>query len=317
MSVIRALVGCLLTGLAGCLGTGAPIIDAGPGDAALEQAALGHVNRDRGAEGLPPLRRDALLTRVARAHARDMAARGYVSHESPSGAGAQARHDRAGGADWRLVAENIAQCGRCAGDRDTADARRLHEGWMASAGHRANILSPGLDAFGYAAATGDDGLYAVQVFAGPGRPQGAEAGARLEPLSPEALSEAALARVNAARDEAGLAPLALSSELGAAVRAVLPRPGDPGFDVQSLGDVANAVPEAERAGLGGIATAHGACGACGADPTTADIRFFVDSWLERPALRARLLDDGATHLGFGLAANGEGRKVALAAVGSR
>jgi len=43
------------------------------------------VNRERSSHDLPPYRFDEALAAVARAHAQDMAARGYWSHVTPEG----------------------------------------------------------------------------------------------------------------------------------------------------------------------------------------------------------------------------------------
>jgi uncharacterized protein YkwD len=43
------------------------------------------VNRERGTYGLSPYRLDEALAAIARAHARDMVARGYSGHVTPEG----------------------------------------------------------------------------------------------------------------------------------------------------------------------------------------------------------------------------------------
>ncbi len=57
------------------------------------------------------------------------------------------------------------------------------------------------------------------------------------------------------------------------------------------------------------------CGGCGKVQTTADARFFLDLWLDDPSNRTRLLEPGATHLGFALRAGGDGRKAAVLVLG--
>jgi uncharacterized protein YkwD len=293
-----------------------PETSASHGFAPLEQASLDLVNAARRDRGLEPMRVDPLLSRIAAAHAADMQARGYYAHESPSGRGVQDRHDRAGGAEWRLIAENIARCSRCTEPPTTDNVREFHDRWMGSPGHRENILSPGLDTFGFGVVHGADGFFLVQNFAGPGMPSGFRSGDSLTPLAPDAQAEDALARVNAARARAGLAPVELSAALSRAIRETLPRRGDRDFDVHGTGSVQQAVPDPQRARWTSIGTIYGACGACGRDPVAADIRFFIAEWLEKPAFQALLLNPEATHLGFGIVANGEGRKVALAALGT-
>jgi hypothetical protein len=54
------------------------------------------------------------------------------------------------------------------------------------------------------------------------------------------------------------------------------------------------------------------CGACGTIPTAADVRFFAQQWLDDPSYQQAVLDNSVTHVGFAIATNGEGMKVALA-----
>lgn len=321
MLALRLLLPVLVLSLAGCIGTGSfrslvavPAPSSDPSSEGLERIALDHVNAARAAAGLAPMRVDPVLSRAARSHAHDMYRRGYYAHVSPSGVGVQQRHDRAGGPEWRLVAENIARCSRCAEPPEAAEIATYHERWMASAGHRANILAPELDAFGFGVAHGDDGTYLVQKFSGPGLPNGLRRGDSLRPLSPEEQAGKALELVNAARARAGVAPLAPSPVLARAVREVMPRRGARHFEA-SVGAVQRAVPAREREQWRGIAGVHGACNGCGGEPDAADVRYFVSDWLERPNTRSVLLDSGATQFGFAVAANGEGRKVALIALG--
>ena len=56
------------------------------------------------------------------------------------------------------------------------------------------------------------------------------------------------------------------------------------------------------------------CGGCGAEPAASDIRFLVQQWLDAPEYREMLLAPHFTHLGFAERVNGQGRKVALAAL---
>jgi uncharacterized protein YkwD len=132
------------------------------GLARLRTAALALANAERAARGLRPLAADPALDRAAEAHAIDMLRRNYFSHVSPEGTRPQTRIRRAGG-HWERTAENIAYCIRC-----SADPERLrtyfHAGWMRSRGHRANILHPRLDRFGFALVERGGTAFAVQVF---------------------------------------------------------------------------------------------------------------------------------------------------------
>lgn len=118
------------------------------------------VNRERRARGLKPLAWDGPLAAVARGHSADMAKRSYFSHDSPEGEDFQARYRAARyrcalrtGNIVHLGAENLAR-GNLYASLTTSNgveyfdwnsegkiARATVAGWMASPGHRANILT--------------------------------------------------------------------------------------------------------------------------------------------------------------------------------
>jgi uncharacterized protein YkwD len=96
-------------------------------------------NRARGARGLPLLREHAKLRKSAEAHSDDMVAGRFFAHDSRSGADISDRILRTGyarGRGWSL-GENIAW-----GTGGLATAAEIQDAWMASPGHRANILRP-------------------------------------------------------------------------------------------------------------------------------------------------------------------------------
>lgn len=103
------------------------------------QAVLKEINNYRSLSGAPPLTLDARLTKAAQAHADDMAAKNYFSHTSLDGRSAGQRITAAG-YTWRTYGENIAM-----GYADWSAALR---GWMNSAGHRRNMLSPSFQHIG-------------------------------------------------------------------------------------------------------------------------------------------------------------------------
>ena len=131
---------------------------------ALRQEALALVNQSRRAEGLPPLRMSGPLDAAAQAHAEDMARRGFFGHRSPEWNDVAARYRASGGGAWRVIAENITQCSGCGATRGQVAA--FHEGWLASPGHRRNILDPRVEAFGFGMASAAGKVYAVQTFVG-------------------------------------------------------------------------------------------------------------------------------------------------------
>ncbi len=116
-------------------------------------------NAERARHGLPPLALDTRLAAAAQAHSADMVHRDFFAHESPDGRQVWDRAVAEGYA-YRKVAENIA-----AGQR-TAD--EVVRGWMASQGHRANILDRDLTQIGVGRAEGGSyGVYWTQVFGTP------------------------------------------------------------------------------------------------------------------------------------------------------
>lgn len=132
-----------------------PAADAG----AYEQQVLALTNAQRTAAGCPALTWNATLASVARAHSQDMAANNYVDHNTLSGVTREQRITAAG-YTYTQMAENIA-----AGQATPAD---VMASWMASAGHKANILNCGLTELGVGyAAGGSYGSYWTQDFGTP------------------------------------------------------------------------------------------------------------------------------------------------------
>lgn len=287
----------------------------------LRALALDLVNEDRRRSNLTPLRPDEALATAAQRHAEDMLARGYLAHESPEGDTVLDRFVAVGGSRWRKVAENIGRCIECGSVPTAEDIRHFHEGWMGSETHRANILDPDLRSFGFGISAAGGSQYAVQTFAGPGGlpiPGGEEEG---RPLPTARRTEAALGLINRERRDEGTPPLTASAPLVQAAEALLERLGDTAGQAvsgQMSGDALfDALPEGQRQSWRELAVIVGVCGGCGLRPTEADLRFFLRRWMENPEYRARLLDARFTHLGFALAADGQGRKTALAVFGRR
>jgi hypothetical protein len=99
----------------------------------FESEVVDLVNVERAAEGLAPLSYDARLAAAARGHSEDMGLQNYFSHTSLDGRTVSDRITDAG-YDWNTYGENIA-----AGQPTPED---VIDSWMASSGHRANILNP-------------------------------------------------------------------------------------------------------------------------------------------------------------------------------
>ena len=108
----------------------------------IERLILKYTNLEREQHNLPPLRYDARISEVARAHSEDMAANGYLHYLH--GAGPIERGKAAGfGCGF---GENIHEHPQRMGDYwlDTEEmARALVRDWMNSPNHRVNILGLG------------------------------------------------------------------------------------------------------------------------------------------------------------------------------
>lgn len=105
---------------------------------------LARVNEVRLSEGLRPLVASPVLDRVSQAHAEDMLARSYVGHRNPEGLGPS---ERAAAGGYRSgIGENIV-AGRFS-------VEQALEAWLASPGHRRNILDPNCREMGLGLAVG-------------------------------------------------------------------------------------------------------------------------------------------------------------------
>lgn len=130
-----------------------PALACPPIPVAEAEVHLAHINAARANAGLAPLALHADLSRMAQAHACDMAGRGYFDHTAPDGTGLMARARGLSG--FCQLAENIAR-----GQQDIPTVMAI---WLRSPGHRANLLDPGLTHVGLGRAPG---AHWVQVFGG-------------------------------------------------------------------------------------------------------------------------------------------------------
>ena len=117
----------------------------------LETKMLQLVNEERTKRGIAPLKADPELTTVARAHSRDMFARGYFAHITPEG---ESPFDRMKDAHIQFLTagENLALA---------HSLSIAHNGLMHSPGHRANILNPAFGRVGIGIL--DGGFYGLMV----------------------------------------------------------------------------------------------------------------------------------------------------------
>ncbi len=134
------LAACGVLTLGGCPSAPAePLWDPhAPYEEDLEQRVFAAVNAERTRRSLLPLKRDRELDRIARAQCDWMRTHERLTHKGRGGGEVESRFDDAG-ISWRRSGENVAR------NRHFPDAvQEAVRGWMASPGHRKNIL---LDAY--------------------------------------------------------------------------------------------------------------------------------------------------------------------------
>lgn len=120
-----------------------------------EQYLFAAANQDRTANQLPPLALSGRLALAARAHAFEMVKHGTISHQFHGEADLATRTGEAG-ARFSLITENVAEA---------PDASKIEDLWMASPGHRANLLDAKVDSVGIAVILDRGEYYAVEDFA--------------------------------------------------------------------------------------------------------------------------------------------------------
>jgi uncharacterized YkwD family protein/spore coat assembly protein SafA len=124
----------------------------------IENEVVRLTNEQRAKYGLPPLKIDWQLARVARYKSADMRDKNYFQHNSPT-YGSPFTMMKNFGISYRSAGENIA-----AGQRTPQE---VVNAWMNSPGHRANILNKGFTHIGVGYAKGGSyGHYWTQMFIG-------------------------------------------------------------------------------------------------------------------------------------------------------
>jgi hypothetical protein len=119
-----------------------------------EQFLFNAANAERVRRGLPALEWDETLYRAAQQHAGEMAARESISHQYP-GEADLAERGRLAGARFTVIAENVGEAW---------SAPVLHDAWMESPDHRANLLDRRVTAIGISVYRRGERLYAVEDF---------------------------------------------------------------------------------------------------------------------------------------------------------
>jgi uncharacterized protein YkwD len=119
-----------------------------------ERELLSALNQERKAHGLPALKSDEALTSAARKHAELMAQQGKVAHQFSGEPGLPERA-RAAGAHFTWLSENVDE---------GPNAEAIHQSFMKSPQHRANILDSDMDSTGIGVAERKGELFAVEDF---------------------------------------------------------------------------------------------------------------------------------------------------------
>lgn len=126
-----------------------------PAPNVAEQLLLSEANKDRAAHNVSTLRRDPMLSQAALFHAYQMAEHADISHGFP-GEPDLSQRGASAGVRFSLITENVAEA---------QDPTIIHDLWMHSTGHRANLLDPSVNVVGIAVVTRNNEVFAVEDFA--------------------------------------------------------------------------------------------------------------------------------------------------------
>lgn len=123
-----------------------PATSAGAANAGAASQFISLTNSLRAGRGLPALQVDGTLTAKAQGWAQYMADNNVLTHSSitsglPSG--------------WRRVGENVGRGG---------DVNSVHNAFVASASHMANLVDPGFTHVGVGVVDTPGGIYVAEVF---------------------------------------------------------------------------------------------------------------------------------------------------------
>lgn len=137
-------------------------------------------NKDRESMGIETLESNFILTQAASMKANHMVENGYFAHNSPDGINPWYWFEKAG-YDFYYAGENLAV--------NFSDSARLHQAWIDSPSHRANIINGNFTQIGIASAQGiykgREATFVVQLF---GRPKEAKLILAEEKEQPEAIA---------------------------------------------------------------------------------------------------------------------------------
>ncbi|EWG09741.1 sporulation protein [Cytobacillus firmus] len=122
---------------------------------AYEKKVLELTNQERAKAGVPALKLDAELSKVAREKSRDMQSKGYFDHNSPT-YGSPFDMMKQFGISYTTAGENIAM--------GQQSPEEVVQAWMNSEGHRKNIMNANFTHLGVGHVA--DGNYWTQMFIG-------------------------------------------------------------------------------------------------------------------------------------------------------
>ncbi len=130
--------------------------------AIIASVLIDDANASRTTYNLPELKYNETLAHAAELKVNDMASKSYFAHNSPEGV-TPWHWFREAGYDFIYAGENLAV--------NFFDSEPVHEAWMNSPGHRANILNGNFTEIGVATKEGvyegRNTIYVVQMFGKP------------------------------------------------------------------------------------------------------------------------------------------------------
>ncbi len=119
-------------------------------------------NKERAAQNISELKVNPLLEKAAQMKADDMASKGYFAHNTPEGKTPWYWISQAG-YKYIFAGENLAV--------NFVDSEDVQKAWIASPGHKSNILNPKYTEIGIATSTGiykgKSAIFVVQMFGAP------------------------------------------------------------------------------------------------------------------------------------------------------
>jgi hypothetical protein len=161
-----------------------------------EAELLSLTNEKRKEAGLQPLRLNQELTQAASGKAHDMLTKHYWAHTSPDGVTPWV-FIKGSGYEYVYAGENLA--------RGFTSSSDVVNAWMASPGHKANLLSANYEDIGFAIKTGelggDETVLVVQEF-----------GSRISPDTPKETASAATEASDTSQDGTYILPPAPESQ---------------------------------------------------------------------------------------------------------